>query len=193
MKRIFRVSQLAAMMMCAALLAACGPDRHAHDSTAAAQADRTDQPGTASSQPFDLCQLMPLGDVAGILQANGADTVTELKSHVGGACSYLHVVPRAYPARLLIDFTRMRSADQAKVALAAHLQDLVNSGTAVTPVPGVGDAAFAVESEGTEGLKLRVGTYQGQINLQLDGRDPASLRPAVLALAKAVLARLPKQ
>jgi hypothetical protein len=133
-----------------------------------------------------------VGDVASVLQANGADTVTEQKLGAGGMCSYLHQPqPGDYRTKLLIDFTRMASPDQAKQALAAHRQDFTGRGTPVTPVPGLGDEAFLAETEGVAGLKMRVGAYQGQINLRVDERDPASLRPAVLALGKQVAARLP--
>ena len=42
-------------------------------------------------------------------------------------------------------------------------------------MPGLGDEAFLAETEGSAGLKLRVGTYQGQINLSVEDRDPASV------------------
>ena len=171
------------------LLAGCSSQDHPDTGPASPQAASV---STAAEQPLDLCQLMPVADVAAILQANGADTVTEQKASVGGMCSYLHVPqPGDYRTRLLIDFTRMPSADQAKVALDANRQDFIGRGMAVTPVPGLGDEAFLAEAEGAEGLKLRVGAYQGQINLQVEDRPPATLRPAVLALGKQVLARLP--
>ncbi|HEV2621881.1 MAG TPA: hypothetical protein VGU65_07325 [Frateuria sp.] len=167
------------------LLAGCSPadpgDGHPAAHAAAAVPDR----------PLDLCQLMPLADVAGVLQANGADTVTEQKAGPGGMCSYLHVPrPGDYRAKLLIDFTRMPSAGQAQAALAMQRRDFADRGTAVTAIPGLGDEAFVAETEGNEGLKLRVGPYVGQINLGIEGRPPASLRPAVQALGRQVVGRL---
>lgn len=171
------------------LLAGCSSGSHEVDSAPQPSAAAV---SSASAQPLDLCQLMPVGEVAALLQANGADTVSEQKTGAGGMCSYLHVPkPGEYRTRLLIDFTRMESSDQAQAALAAHRRDFADRGVAVTPVPGLGDEAFVAESEGSEGLKMRVGPYQGQINLQVDERPPASLRPAVLALGKQVAGRLP--
>ncbi|MEI7037865.1 hypothetical protein [Fulvimonas yonginensis] len=170
------------------LLAGCS----SQDQTGAGPtAPQAATPSASADTPLDLCQLMPVADVAALLQANGADTVTEQKAGAGGMCAYLHVPqPGDYRTRLLIDFTRMPSADQAKAALAARRQDFADRGVAVTPVPDLGDEAFVAEAEGAEGLKLRIGDYQGQINLQVEGRQPATLRPAVLALGKQVTARL---
>ena len=182
MKRIHVV-----LVLLGGLLAGCSSHDQAPDKAADTQA-----PAAVADQPLDLCRLMPVADVAGILQANGADTVTEQKPGAGGMCSYLHVPqPGDYRTKLLIDVTRMDSADQAGQALAAHRQDFAGRGVTVTPVPGLGDEAFLAETEGTAGLKLRVGAYQGQINLSVEDRDPASLRPAVLALGRQVVARLP--
>lgn len=190
MERKSRMLPLAAAM--ATLLMGCGagPQDSTADGTPATQPAPA-QP-SPSAQSFDLCQLMPLGDVNAILQANGVAAVSELTPHVGGACSYLLRTEHAYPVKLLIDFTRMRSLDQAQVALSAHRQDNAIAGTPVIPMQGVGDEAFVIEREGAEGLKLRAGLYQGQVNLQCDERAPASLRPAVVALAKTALDRLPK-
>lgn len=168
------------------LLAGCSSGDHA-GGPASAQS-----PAAAPDQPLDLCRLMPVGDVAGILQANGADTVTEQKKGAGGMCSYLHVPrPGDYRTKLLIDFTRMPSAEQAQAVLASQRRDFSDRGMAVTPVPGLGDEAFVAEAEGNEGLKLRVGRYVGQVNLGVEDRPPASLRPAVLALGRQVVGRLP--
>jgi hypothetical protein len=182
MKRIHGV-----LLMLGGLLGGCSSHDQASDRVAGTQAAIA-----AADRLLDLCQLMPVADVAGTLQANGADTVTAQKPGAGGMCSYLHVPqPGDYRTRLLIDFTRMASPEQARQALAAHRQDFAGRGIAVTPVPDLGDEAFLAQTGGTAGLKLRVGAYQGQINLSVEGRDPASLRPAVLALGKQVLARLP--
>lgn len=175
-----------ALVLGGLLLAGCSSRDPADGATASTQAP------ASADKPLDLCRLMPVADVASTLQANGADTVTEQKPGAGGMCSYLHVPrPGDYRTKLLIDFTRMSSADQAQQALAANRQDFAGRGIAVTPVPGLGDEAFLAETEGAAGLKLRVGAYQGQINLSVEDRDPGSLRPAVLALGKQVLARLP--
>jgi hypothetical protein len=177
-----------ALVLGGLLLAGCSSHDQAADSTAGTS---TPSAPAAEDQPLDLCQLMPVGDVAAILQANGADTVTEQKQGAGGMCSYLHQPqPGDYRTKLLIDFTRMASPEQAGQALAAHRQDFTGRGINVTAVPGLGDEAFLAETEGAAGLKLRVGAYQGQINLRVEERDPASLRPAVLALGKQVVARL---
>jgi hypothetical protein len=168
------------------LLAGCSSGDHGSGHPAAQAA------AAAPDQPLDLCRLMPVGDVAGILQANGADTVTEQKSGTGGMCSYLHVPrPGDYRTKLLIDFTRMSSVEQAQAVLARQRSDFADRGTAVTAVPGLGDEAFVAEAEGNEGLKLRVGRYVGQINLGVEDRQPATLRPAVLALGRQVVGRLP--
>ncbi|MBP1473263.1 DUF3558 family protein [Frateuria sp. MAH-13] len=170
------------------LLAGCSSHDQSTDTTASTS---TPSAPAMADQPLDLCQLMPVADVAAILQANGADTVTEQKAGAGGMCSYLHQPePGDYRAKLLIDFTRMASPEQAAQALAARREDFTGRGIGVTPVPGLGDEAFLAEAEGAAGLKLRVGAYQGQINLRVGERDPASLRPAVLALGKQVVARL---
>jgi hypothetical protein len=168
------------------LLAGCSSGDHGSGHPAAQAA------AAAPDQPLDLCRLMPVGDVAGILQANGADTVTEQKSGTGGMCSYLHVPrPGDYRTKLLIDFTRMSSVEQAQAVLARQRSDFADRGTAVTAVPGLGEEAFVAEAEGNEGLKLRVGRYVGQINLGVEDRQPATLRPAVLALGRQVVGRLP--
>lgn len=174
------------LMLGGLLLAGCSSGDHGGSHHAAQVA------AAAPDQPLDLCRLMPVGDVAGILQANGADTVTEQKAGTGGMCSYLHVPqPGDYRTKLLIDFTLMPSAEQAQAALARHRSDFAERGMAVTAVPGLGDEAFVAEAEGNEGLKLRVGRYVGQINLSVEDRPPASLRPAVLALGRQVVGRLP--
>jgi hypothetical protein len=153
---------------------------------------RTPAVAALPAQPLDLCQLMPVADVAGILQAHDADTVAEQKRGGGGMCSYLHVPkPGDYRTKLLIDFTRMPSAEQAQAALATQRRDFTGRGMSVTTVSGVGDEAFVSDDEGNEGIKLRAGPYLGQINLHVEERAPASLRPAVLALGKQVVARLP--
>lgn len=170
------------------LLAGCSSHDQGVDTAASTP---TPSASAVGDQPLDLCQLMPVADVASILQANGADTVNQQTPGAGGMCSYLHQPqPGDYRTKLLIDFTRMASPDQAGQALAAHRQDFTGRGINVTPVPGLGDEAFLAEAEGAAGLKLRVGAYQGQINLRVEDRDPASLRPAVLALGKQVVARL---
>ncbi|HET6804391.1 MAG TPA: hypothetical protein VFH59_02985 [Frateuria sp.] len=176
-----------ALVLGGLLLAGCS----SHDpADATAGAPGPDTPAVAD-QPLALCQLMPVADVAGILEANGADTVTTQTPGAGGMCSYLHQPqPGDYRTRLLIDLTRMASPEQAQQALAAHRQDFTDRGIAVTPVPGLGEEAFLAETEGAAGLKLRVGAYQGQINLRVEDREPASLRPAVLALGRQVAARL---
>jgi hypothetical protein len=175
------------LLMLGGLLAGCSSHDQASGRVAGTQAA-----DAVADRPLDLCRLMPVADVAGILQAHGADTVSEQKPGAGGMCPYLHVPqPGDCRTRLLIDFTRMASSDDARQALAAHRQDFAGRGIAVTPVPGLGDEAFLAQTEGTAGLKLRVGAYQGQINLSVEDRAPASLRPAVLALGKQVLSRLP--
>ena len=177
-----------ALVLGGLLLAGCSSHDQAADTAAGTS---TPTAPAVADQPLDLCQLMPVADVAAILQANGADTVTEQKPGAGGMCSYLHQPqPGDYRTKLLIDFTRMASSDQAGQALAAHREDFTGRGINVTPVPGLGDEAFLAETEGAAGLKLRVGAYQGQINLRVEDRDPATLRPAVLALGKQVVARL---
>lgn len=170
------------------LLAGCSSHDQAADTGAGTSAPAAP---AVVDRPLDLCRLMPVADVAATLQAHGADTVTEQKAGAGGMCSYLHQPqPGDYRTRLLIDFTRMASADQAGQALATYREDFTGRGIDITPVPGLGDEAFLAETEGAAGLKLRVGSYQGQINLRVDERDPATLRPAVLALGKQVVERL---
>lgn len=177
-----------ALWLGALLLAGCS----SHDHEGARASEQAADVSAAAASPLDLCQLMPLADVAATLQASGADTVTEKKTGAGGMCSYLHVPqPGDYRTKLLIDFTRMASPAQAQAALAAHRRDFTDRGMTVTAIPGLGDEAFVAEAEGTEGLKLRVGIYMGQINLTVEDRPPASLRPAVEALGKQVVARLP--
>lgn len=181
---------LAVLLVAGLVQAGCSSRDQAHTPVSAGSAA---QAPAAPTTPADLCRLMPVGEVAATLQANGADTVTEQKAGAGGMCSYLHVPqPGDYRTRLLIDLTRMPSAAQAQAALASQRADFSSRGVAVTTVPGLGDEAFIAEAEGSEGLKLRVGTWHGQINLQVEDRPPASLRPAVLALARQVLARLPQ-
>jgi hypothetical protein len=168
------------------LLAGCSSADPGNGHTAAQAAT------AAPDRPLELCRLMPVADVAGVLQSNGADTVTEQKAGAGGMCSYLHVpTPGDYRTKLLIDFTRMPSAAQAQASLATQRRDFADRGTAVTAIPGLGDEAFVAEAEGNEGLKLRVGPYVGQINLGIEDRPPASLRPAVVALGRQVVGRLP--
>jgi hypothetical protein len=170
------------------LLAGCSSSDHESDRAR----DHAATVAAAPERPLDLCTLMPVGDVAATLQASGADTVTEQKRGAGGMCSYLHVPqPGDYRTKLLIDFTRMASPEEAQAALAAHRRDFTDRGMTVVALPGLGDEAFVAEAEGTEGLKLRVGAYQGQINLTVEERPPASLRPAVEALGRQVIARLP--
>lgn len=175
-----------AMLALTSLFAMAGCSSGDHAAAASASA----VPTATTDRPLDICALMPVADVAAVLQAHGADTVTEQKLGAGGMCSYLHVIkPADYHTRLLIDVTRMRSGDQAKQALDRHRDDF--RGHAVTAVPGLGEDAFVVENEGAESLNFRAGSYQGQINLMVEDQPPASLRPAVLALGKQVLARLP--
>jgi len=181
---------LAVMLFAGLLQAGCSSREHAD---AAAPAASMAQASAAPVQSIDLCRLMPVGEVAAALQAHGADTVTEQKPGAGGMCSYLHVPrPGDYRTRLLIDFTRMPSAAQAQASLAAQRSDFAGRGVAVVMLPGLGDEAFVAEAEGAEGLKLRVGPWLGQVNLEVEDRPPATLRPAVLALGQQVLARLPQ-
>lgn len=70
-------------------------------------------------------------------------------------------------------------------------RDFADRGTAVSAIPRLGDEAFVAEAERNEALKRRVGPYVGQINLGIEDRPPASLRPAVLALRRQVAGRLP--
>lgn len=177
-----------ALWLGALLLAGCS----SHDQEGDRAGEQAAAVSAAADRPLELCQLMPLADVAATLQASGADTVTEQKTGAGGMCSYLHVPqPGDYRTKLLIDFTRMASPEQAQAALGAHRRDFTDRGMTVAAIPGLGDEAFVAEAEGTEGLKLRVGVYMGQINLTVEDRPPASLRPAVEALGKQVVTRLP--
>lgn len=178
--------RLAALSLAGALLAVAGCSSREPDS-AATGATSTPHAAAAAEPRLDMCALMPMADVAATLQAHGAGTATT--QHASFAmCSYYD---RETDTKLLIDFTRHKSADEAKAALANVRQMLGERGVAPIPVPGLGDEAFVAETEGSEGLKIRVGAYSGQINLSLGERPPASLRPAVLALAQQVLARLP--
>jgi hypothetical protein len=170
------------------LLAGCSSHDRATDTAASTP---TPSAPAVADQPLDLCKLMPVAEVARIRQATGADTVTRQTPGAGGMCSYLHQPqPGEYRTKLLIDFTRMASPDPAAQALAAHREDFTGRGVQVTPVPGLGEEAFLAEAEGAAGLKRRGGAGQGQINLRVEERDPASLRPAVLALGRQVVARL---
>ncbi len=149
----------------------------------------------AASHPekVDLCVLMPLADVAATLQASGAGTVNQHRAGAGGMCSYQYVPkPGDYQVKLLIDFTRARSADEARQSLEMQRQEFARRDKPVSEVAGMGDAAFVSESGYTEGLKVQSGAWIGQINLTVDERDAATLRPAVLALGKQVLQRLPR-
>jgi hypothetical protein len=180
--------RLAALSVAGVLLAVAGCSSHEPDSAATGAAPPPHVTAAAAAeQRLDMCALMPAADVAAILQAHGAGTAgTQHKSFT--MCSYYD---RDTGTKLLIDFTRHKSADEAKAALANVRQMFDERGIAVIQVPGLGDEAFVAETEGTEGLKICVGAYTGQINLSLGERPPASLRPAVLALAQQVLARLP--
>lgn len=188
--RVRAMPPLAVLLFAGLLTAGCSSKEHTDTAQPAAH---TAQASAAPARPLDLCQLMPVGEVATTLQAHGADTVTEQKQGAGGMCSYLHVPrPGDYHTRLLIDFTRMPSPAQAQASLATQRHMFSDRGMAVTPVPGLGDEAFVAEAEGAEGLKLRVGPWLGQVNLEVEDRPPATLRPAVLALGQQVLARLPQ-
>src|SRR5690242_15982993 len=100
-----------ALVLGGLLLAGCSSHDQAADTAAGTS---TPTAPAVADQPLDLCQLMPVADVAATLQANGADTVTEQKPGAGGMCSYLHQPqPGDYRTKLLIDFTRMASPDQA--------------------------------------------------------------------------------
>lgn len=172
--------------------AGCSPaDRDAAAGTTAAADSPSAAPAATADAPLDLCQLMPQADVAATLQANNGGTVSQSKRGYGGMCSYLHVPkPGDYQVKLLIDFSRSPSTGDAVATMKRLRQDFAERGYGVTDVAGVGDEAFASDAEGTEGLKVRVGRYTGQINLRVDERPPASLRPAVVALGKQVVARL---
>jgi hypothetical protein len=184
---------LAGLVAAAFASAGCSPaDRDADAGTAApAAAPASATPSSAVDAPLDLCQLMPQADVAATLQANNGGTVSQSKRGYGGMCSYLHVPkPGDYQVKLLIDFARSPSTDDAVATMKRLRQDFAERGYGITDVAGVGDEAFASDAEGTEGLKIRIGRYTGQINLTVDERPPASLRPAVVALGKQVVTRL---
>jgi hypothetical protein len=186
MTQMNRLPRLAALAAVGALLAVAGCSSREPES-AAGTAPTPQVAAAVDEQRLDMCAQMPVADVAAILQAHGAGSAAT--QHASATmCSYYD---RESGTKLLIDFTRHRSADQAKVAMANVRQMFSERGVAAIAVPGLGDEAFVAETEGSEGLKIRVGAYSGQINLALGERPPASLRPAVLALAKQVLARLP--
>lgn len=171
----------------------CAPaDRDADaGATAPAAAPANATPSATADAPLDLCQLMPQADVAATLQANNGGTVSQSRRGYGGMCSYLHEPkPGDYQVKLLIDFSRSPSIDDAVATMKRLRQDFAERGYGITDVASVGDEAFASDAEGTEGLKVRVGRYTGQINLTVDGRPSASLRPAVVALGKQVVTRL---
>lgn len=142
----------------------------------------------ADAPPVDACVLMPVANVAAILQANDGGSAKTQYASIGGMCSYRD---SDTDTKLLIDFTRLKSVEAAEAAMANERKMFHERGIEPTPVTGLGDEAFAAEAEGSEGLKIRVGAYEGQINLSVGERPPVSLRPAVLALGKQVLARLP--
>jgi hypothetical protein len=188
------LSRLALAGLVAAMFASagCSPaDRNAGAGTTASATPASATPATTADAPLDLCQLMPQADVAATLQANNGGTVSQSKRGYGGMCSYLHVPkPGDYQVKLLIDFSRAPSTGDAVATMKRLRQDFAERGYGITDVAGVGDEAFASDAEGTEGLKVRVGRYTGQINLTVDERPPASLRPAVVALGKQVVTRL---
>jgi hypothetical protein len=169
----------------------CPSGERSADATQTGSAGR--KGAAARPEKPDLCVLMPLADVAATLQASGAGTVTQLKSGAGGMCSYQHVpTPGDYQVKLLIDFTRASSADEAKKSLKMQREELARRGRPTSDVAGVGEAAFVSEEAYTEGLKVQSGAWIGQVNLTVGERPPATLRPAVLALGKQVLERLPR-
>jgi hypothetical protein len=186
------VRPLSASLVLLALAAAgCSSGERSADATKEGSAPPRST-ATAPEKP-DLCVLMPLADVAATLQATGVGTVNQYKSGAGGMCSYQYVPkPGDFQVKLLIDFTRARSADEAKQSLEMQRQEFARRGSPVSDVPDLGDAAFVSESIYTEGLKVQSGAWIGQINLTAGERPPATLRPAVLALGKQVLQRLPR-
>ena len=183
----------AALALLALSLAAAGCSS-GERATDAAQEGSAPRKGVATRpEKPDLCVLMPLADVAATLQAHGAGTVNQLKSGAGGMCSYQYVPkPGDYQVKLLIDFTRANSADEAKKSLQMQREEHARRGRPTSDVAGVGDAAFASEEAYTEGLKVQSGAWIGQVNLRVGETPPATLRPAVLALGKQVLQRLPR-
>jgi hypothetical protein len=175
------------------LLAACSADEPvAGNPDAAAPADAA--VATATPPTLDLCTLMPMADVSAILQAHGVDAVNTQEPGSGGMCAYrTELEPRGYSTKLLIDFTAFPSADQAQEQMQAMQEEYQRRSIATQPVPDLGDAAVVLSNAGRASVRIRVGAYSGQINLSMGERDPASLQPAVLALGREVVARLPKQ
>ena len=187
MKQTKCLPRMAGLIVAGVLLAVAGcSSREPGAGTGAGAAPQETTGGEAPR--VDACVLMPVADVAAILQANNAGTATTQHASIGGMCAYRD---KDTDTKLLIDFTRLKSAEAAKAAMVDERKMFQERGVEPTPVAGLGDEAFVAETEGSEGLKIRVGAYEGQINLSLGERPPASLRPAVLALGKQVLARLP--
>jgi len=192
--RATRIAATAALV----LLAACSsgePAANTAEATPVGDAAST-SPATTAAQPqtVDLCALMPMADVSAILQAHGVDAVNKQEPGAGGMCAYrTELQPRGYSTKLLIDFTRFPSADQAQQQMQAMQEEYERRGVAMQPVPGLGDAATVLANEGAASVRIRVGAFSGQINLRMGERDPASLQPAVLALGQEVVKRLPKQ
>lgn len=183
---------LALLALSLAAAAGCSSGERAADATQ--EGGRPRKVAAVQTERVDLCVLMPVADVAATLQAHGAGTVTQQKPGGGGMCSYLYVpTPGDYQVKLLIDFTRAKAADQAKKSLEMQRQEFARRGMPTSDVAGVGDAAFVSDGPGyTEGLKVHSGAWIGQVNLTVEERAPATLRPAVLALGKQVLQRLPR-
>lgn len=176
------------------LLAACSADEPGAGSGEAAPADAAIATTTATPPTLDLCALMPMADVSAILQAHGVDAVNVQEPGSGGMCAYrTELEPRGYSTRLLIDFTRFPSADQAQEQMRTMQEEYQRRGIATQPVPDMGDAAVTFTHTGRASVRIRVGAHSGQINLSMGERDPASLQPAVLALGREVVTRLPEQ
>lgn len=178
-----------AMALC---LGACSSSAPPEAAGTAPDAD-ADAAASGDGAPANLCQLLTVADVAAILKANGADTVTDARPGEDGGCTYTHEPrPGDLATRVVVALEPTASVAAARSALATRESAVSDRGIAPTGIPGLGDEGFAAETELVEGIAFRTGRYRGQVDLQVEGRDPVSLRGAAVAIARQLASRRPK-
>jgi len=184
-----------ALLVFAGAAAACSGTKSPAPARAASTTSAT-TPSTAASTssdaPLDLCAVMPVGVVSGILQSRIGKSVSIATPHTGGMCDYKDVDKGVPGVEVLIDFTAHQSpADAATAYQSAHTQ-AGSMGLPVADIPDVGDEAFgSTDDPYGYGVKTHHGRYMGQVNVRTQSVAADAVRPAATELAKQTLSRLP--
>lgn len=180
------------VVLLAGAAAACSRSDTPAGARSTSTTSTTSTPAASADVPLNLCTVMPVDVVSGVLQARIGKSVSIATPHVGGMCDYKDVDKGVPGVEVLVDFTRHGAAADAATAYRNVHEQAASMGLALVDLPGVGDEAFgSTDAPESYGVKAHRGAYMGQVNVRTHGVPSDAVRPAATELAKLTLARLP--